>query len=115
MAQLDETKQAGDVVYLGFGLAIITTDSFNDVSSWPDPLGDDDLSWLYWKGFHLRASEAAAEEALGASVVRFDVDTKAMRKIRPNETLLYVVQYSNVAGSPVVDFDVGSIRVLYGT
>ncbi len=116
LAQLDETKQVGDDIVLGFGLFILSSDAFaSGTGAFPDPLGDMEFPWLYYHRWAMRASVAAGEESLGASCYRLEIDTKAMRKIKPLETLAYALQYAQSVGTPVCDVDIESIRVLIGT
>ena len=44
-----------------------------------------------------------------------EVDTKAMRKVKPRETLVWVLQTSDVNGAPVTLVENQETRVLFGT
>ena len=115
-AQLDESKQVGDVTTLTFGLGIVSADAFAlGPTSFPDPGDEAQYSWLWWYEMKLRAAVAAGEEAYGASCHVVELDTKAMRCIRPAEALVIIVQNVATTGAPVVDIDIGQIRVLIGT
>ena len=116
MCSLDETKQVGDVMVVSFALGIISTDAFvAGVTAVPDPAGEIEYPWLFWGDVTLQAYVAAGEEAFGSSARFFDVDTKAMRKVSPGQSLAWIVQRSGSAGSPTTLIDIGQTRVLIGT
>ncbi len=113
---MDETKQVGDIFALVLGLGIVSTDAFNAGSgSLPDPSAEPEYPWLWWDEIRLEAFVAAGEEALGSTHQRIVLDTKAMRKISPGQTLVLVGQITTATGAPVTALDVGGIRVLFGT
>jgi len=116
MFALDATKQVGDQAKVAIGLGIVSTDAFTvGGSAVPDPAGEADYPWLYWTERTLVASVAAGEESQGSSVDRFQVDTKAMRKVRPGETLTWITQFVDLVGAPVTDLFFSQTRVLVGT
>ena len=106
---------AGEDTIVTVALGIVSTDAFNaGGGSVPDPGGDADYPWLYWKSTpltleHIDTGSTQFSE-LSASV-RFEVDTKAMRKFKPNETLCWVVQTNDNID---LDVDIGITRVLIG-
>ncbi len=52
-------------------------------------------------------------EVGGAGVsLRYRFDVRSMRKIKPRETLAFIVQYLNVTGNPPLTFSFGGARVL---
>ena len=115
-AIMDSTKQVGDTMLLTFGLGIVSSDAFAvGGGSLPDPLGDADYPWLWWGEMFLEAELAAAQEAWGGSAQRLEVDSKAMRRLAPSQTLAWVVQATQVAGAPAVSVTFGTTRVLFGT
>ncbi len=112
----DETMQAGDTLKLVFGLGIISTDAFTlGTTAFPDPSGEPEYPWLWWGGMHLQAFAAAAVSSWGFSQQRLEVDTKAMRKISPGQSLFWVCEMSGAAGAPVTQLEFGQTRVLIGT
>ena len=56
------------------------------------------------------AGDANTSDIFGAA--RHMIDSKAMRRIRPGESLAVVVQTNNGVG---VDINIGEIRTLIGT
>ena len=84
----------------------------------PDPATEPEFDWLWWYPTIL-ASFGAATAAIanpvpqGESFDRIRVESKAMRKMKPGESLVLVAQYENIAGNPAVDVN-GSLRFLFG-
>ena len=116
LASFDESKQVGDLMIIGMGLGIISSDAFAaGAGSVPDPSGEPEYPWLWWKDFRLESFIAAGEEAIGSTVVRQEIDTKSMRKVKPGQSLAWQVQFGGVAGAPVTNVQLMQTRVLIGT
>ncbi len=114
VAFMDEGQQVGDKARIAVGLGIISTDAFNG-GTVPDPASEAEYPWLYWHDFQLGSSLAVGINNEGSSSYRFEVDTKAMRKIRPGESLCWQAQYVDGTGTPAVDLQMAQTRVLIGT
>ncbi len=113
---LDETSATGDQSKVGMGLAIVSTDAFTlGVTAFPDPSGEPEYPWMWWNEVSLLTNTATAGKGLGTDVVRVELDTKAMRKIKPGETLTLVIQYTTIVGNPIASLLQSQIRVLVGT
>ena len=116
MLSLEQTVAANDAVKIGLGLAVISTDAFDlGATAFPDPSGEPEFPWYWWSEFHLASEGTAIEAAAGIQNVRIEVDSKAMRKVKPGETLAWVVQYSDILGTPPVQILLAQVRVLIGT
>ena len=115
-AAMDQTKQLGDLAEVTWGLAVLSTDAVTaGVGSVPDPAGDADFPWMWWGSMQLDSFVSAAEEVWGTTAQRQEVDTKAMRKIKPNESVLMIGQIGGSVGAPVIDVAIGKMRMLIGT
>ncbi len=115
-AAFDETKQVGDTMRIIFGLGIVSSDAFTlGATALPNPGGQAEYPWLWWGGGNLEAFVAAGEEAFGTTAFRLEVDSKAMRKVKPGQTLAWIVETAGVAGAPVTSINFGQTRVLFGT
>ncbi len=84
----------GDVQIVGaMGMALVSTEAFNaGVASIPEPFSDADWGgWLVWRSFSYTFEFA---DATGVNFVNwsFEVDSKAMRKVSPNETLVIIAE-----------------------
>ena len=113
---MDATMQVGDTIAFAFGLGIVSTDAFTaGAASFPDPFGDVDYPWLWHGTMFLRSELAAGVNAWGMSAQRLEVDTKAMRRFKPSESLGWIVESATVAGAPATEVTVGFTRVLIGT
>jgi len=117
MAAFDESKQVGDEILVTFGLGIISSDAFAaGPTAFPDPAGDIEYPWLWWGQMSLESYVTTNdEEAWGTSRQILQVDSKAMRKVKPSESLVWVVQTGGAVGAPVTVINFGLTRVLIGT
>ena len=116
LVAMDETMQVGDKALIAFGLAIVSTDAFTlGATALPDPAGDANFPWLWWHQTLMASNLAVGLNNQGSSVARIVIDTKAMRKVKPLESLAMVFQVVAGTGSPVMDVDFSIIRVLIGT
>jgi len=107
------TYVASDAVQIGFGIAKVSTDAFTaGAGSVPDPLGDEDYPWLYWGSRTWTSQQVSVIAEAGPQYHFVDVDTKAMRIVAPKETICWVLQYADIAGTPPVDVLVGNARML---
>ena len=104
-----------DAKSLGFGIIIATDAQVTaGVTAFPSPLSVLDADWL-WHGFGLLKSQSATQFSdLGGQVGRLVIDSKAMRKMKPNDNVVFVVDGANLAGTPVADVQVAA-RLLLGT
>ena len=99
-----------DKAMIAYGLAVVTTDAATvGASAMPDPAGEADFSWLYWRQVSLSA-ETVSDGMLRA--FRDTVDTKAMRIVRPNYSLVWLFQYVDITGTPPIDIVIPQTRVL---
>ncbi len=115
-AYLDATRQVGDIMVVTAALGIVSTDAFNlGATAFPDPADEPAYPWLWWGQMTLESTLAAGDDAWGLSAQRLEVDTKAMRRWKPDETLTWVFQTTQVAGAPVTIIVNSDTRVLIGT
>ncbi len=110
-AHLDQTgSTAADAATIGFGLIVAPTGATVAVS----PVTDPGANWL-WHTFITLATEFAVasgnNEILAAA--RVEIDNKAMRRLREDETVFLVVENSSLNGAPVVAVN-GAFRGLTG-
>ena len=85
----------GDDAVIGFGL-IVVSDNAAAVGgvSVPGPINDPDAPWVWHQYVPLDAGSTGLLGDDIGSVVRFEVDSKAQRKIGINETLALIVEAS---------------------
>ncbi len=90
------------------GLGIVTTDAFlAGGASLPDPLGDQAWGgWLYHQHFDVRSITATLADGVNASSChqRIEIDTKAMRKMKPNETLMGRIETTETGTATMLAF-----------
>ncbi len=103
---------AGDSAKIGFGICVVSTDAFT-AGAVPDPLGEPEFPWLYWRSHDLSMVLGAATDNDGSTFVRHAFDVKSQRKIKPRESLVTVVQYSDSVGTPPIAFEMPPWRFLF--
>ncbi len=115
LMSFDGAQQAGDDINLTLGLGVVSTDAaVLGATAMPDPLAENDYPWLWWGNYTLRSTAAAAFNQLGTSVLRLEVDSKAMRKVKPKQSLVWVMEASGAFGAPATTVDISETRVLLG-
>ncbi len=106
-----------DEAQVTIGVAVITSDAATVGSSaMPDPTDEADFPWLWYhvvRMFSPFVIDGTGSDDSGALIARFDIDSKAMRRVKPGQALVAVTQYTDVTGTPSlrVGFDA---RVLAG-
>ncbi len=118
VAQL-ETPAANEVKAFGIGIGVFSTDAVAlGATAMPDPLADVGYPWIYWSAHVLMAriadgATSPADQA-GTKTARIMIDSKAMRKVRPDQSVAIVVEPINLAGTATMELAMGPIRVLIG-
>ncbi len=116
--QFDESVQVGDRMRITAALGIISTDSFNSGSAnVPDPAGEPEYPWLWWDSWVHEATltSGVPGSTWGPGAPRAVVDTKAMRRMKPSQSLVTIVETSEAIGAPTVQIHIGQMRTLIGT
>ena len=102
--QLDPSAIA-DTMIVGLGILIVRTTAFiAGAASMPSPLDDIESAFLYHKIFTLGPSLTAGEvgEELNSNL-NVEIDSKAMRKVGPDDTLGIIWDGIQLAGTPTAD------------
>ncbi len=106
---------AVDGCTIGIGIGIVSTDAATlGATALPDPVLEPNYPWLYWgvHDFYFSTNEADPSAANGS--VRRHFDIRSMRKFKPRESLVCVIEYVDSVGAPPMHFDASAIRVLVG-
>jgi len=92
----------GDVA---IGIGIVSADAFAvGQSAMPGPLTDPEWDWMYISYFGPLVGSTVTEEFKGLAAVRHEIDTKAMRKINPNETVFGMMETEDETGAVTLTF-----------
>jgi len=93
-AYMTAVVAANDGYSCAVGACIVSNDAFAiGVTAVPTPIEDMDWNgWLYHRFFHVHSVSTAVTATDSSLVLRFEVDSKAMRKIAVNETLCMVME-----------------------
>ena len=104
-----------DSAHFGVGIGIVSSDAVAAGNvAMPDPRDEPEFPWLYWAD-HLvtyRGTETEPEALDGSGFIRRTFDIRSMRKVKPRESLVFVVQYVDGGGAPPLTFVHQGIRVL---
>ena len=110
------TITAGDQAKVTLAIGVVSTDAAAlGATAFPDPAGEPEYPWLYWADHMLHFPSAGAPLEPGGggqNAVRKTGDIRSMRIVKPRETLTWVVQYSDNAGTPPITVNLGQTRVL---
>ena len=102
----------GDKVGIAVGLGVISSDAFAAVAT-PDPAAEPEYPWMYWASYCLSFNEGAAVQRTGTlGGLRVSFDIRSMRKMKPRESLAWVIQYVDIVGTPSVDIEIAHTRLL---
>jgi len=87
------------------GIGIVSSDAFAiGATAMPGPLSDPEWDWM-WVGYiGGLVGESTTEVFQGMGFHRFDIDTKAMRKIHPNEVVFGMLELGTEQGAATVTF-----------
>jgi len=108
----DAAPTAQDACTLGVGIGVVSADAIAlGATAVPDPIGEPDYPWLYWASHDLFYVDASLEDG-ARRTLRVDFDIRSMRKLKPREGLVFVLEYANTAGNPAIQFCAQQTRVL---
>ena len=97
----------GDGFSGAFGIGVVTNDAFAiGVTAMPGPLSN--IDWDGWLYHRFISQHVAAANAFGTedSVLTFEVDSKAMRKITVNDTVFAMLEVTEIGTAEIdVFFD----------
>ncbi len=94
----------GDKKIIGMGLIMASDAQVTaGVTAFPSPISVLEADWLWHQFCTLQAQSATQDESLGSQTARYVIDSKAMRKFRPNQQLVFVADGNNLSGTGVAD------------
>ncbi len=102
-----------DSAGIHIALGVFSTDAVAaGAASLPDPGSEPQYPWLYWMDHHVFFSTTDPDSSSAAASVRKYGDIRTMRKVKPRESLVWVVQYGDLNGTPPLSVGIGDTRVL---
>ncbi len=106
---------AADAECVTVGIGVISSDAFGvGGAGLPDPAGEPGYPWLYWASHPFDFTDASLDSGSAGATLRADFDIRSMRKMKPNQSLAFVVQNVSIAGAPPLVINAGLTRVLFG-
>ena len=111
------SKQADDSGDFCYAIGVVSSDAFAaGVASLPDPTSEPDYPWLFWHFFSLESQITLGTDSLGLSSYRIPPwSSKAMRKMKPGQSLVMLLDVQGMTGAPTTIIELSPIRVLIGT
>ena len=106
---------AGDACSIKLGIGVVSTDAATlGATAVPDPGGEPSYPWLFWAthAFFYPTTGAPLQPAGDQESTRRAFDIRSMRKMKPRESLLWIVEYVDDAGTPPMQLKLGQTRVL---
>ncbi len=104
---------AADRVKITLALGVISSDAFAaGAASVPDPAGEPEYPWLYWAEHTFEFGSNSLDPSSAGASLRQAFDVKSMRKFSPGQSLAWISQYTDLAGTPSVRVSFGQTRVL---
>ena len=104
-----------DQVDMTVGIGVMSSDAFAvGNTAIPDPAGEPQFPWLYWKAFSFIMEDATPSPSAWQTSIRVDFDIRSMRKVTARQTLFTCVEYVDVVGAPPMDMLWSQTRVLLG-
>ena len=97
----------------GLGIIVVRASALA-VPAVPSPLAQGDSDWVWWTsvGLNLQGGSVGSPNIDGNTIShRVIVDSKAMRKIKPNEAIVFVTENVVVSSTQTVDV-LGGLRLL---
>ena len=103
----------GDRALVTVGIGVVS-DAAVAVGStaMPGPLTEAAFPWLYWEVVPMSFPSTAIDPSSVTASARIKFDIRSMRKIKPEESVVVVVEYANSTGNPPLSIFVGNTRVL---
>ncbi len=86
---------SADVAIHGaYGIGVVSDQSFNaGVASMPEPFSDADWDgWFVWRSFTMAFEFQDATGTQFPVNIMYEIDSKAMRKVGPNETVVAIAE-----------------------
>ena len=114
LAYIDATQAPGTFVKVGMGLIIMPEGTGSTVTS--SPISDSNAPWLWHIQFALAYEEYVTDVVANqvASGFRGVIDSKAMRRIRPDREVQFVIENVTVGGAGAIALSVDG-RMLLGS
>ena len=107
---------ANDQAIITVGIGVVSTDAATlGSTAMPDPFDEPEYPWLYWASHDFLFEDTSLDVGGHSTGLRRSFDVGSMRKIKPRESLVFVAQYTDVAGGPPMIFSASSTRVLLAT
>jgi len=106
----DGDEMAADHLEVGIGLLLQQTGAVATSL----PLTDPNAPWIWYDQVALYTAEGTNADQGFLTSYRGVIDSKAMRRMKPDQSLIFVLETSNIVGAPTVD-GYANARFLFGS
>ncbi len=104
---------AQDEAAITLAIGVVSTDAFTvGGSAMPDP-ADADFPWMFWASHSFFFGTTTVDPSSSQASLRRSFDVRSMRKMKAQESLVFVVQYVDIAGAPPLKVNLAQTRVLF--
>ncbi len=104
---------ANDAMTLTVAIGVVSTDAATlGATALPDPFSEPEYPWLYYQSHQLIFPTTSADPRSAQSSLRHGFDIRSMRKVKPRESLVLFAEYTDLGGTPPIQWMVGVTRVL---
>ena len=110
---VDGASAPGKLIQVSWGIIKVPTGSGTTVQY--APVADAAAPWMAYGRTILGYEEMVTDviDVAGLTLKRFDVDSKAMRRMRPDEELQFVIENTTIGTASAINWAYG-VRVLQG-
>ncbi len=110
-----DVAAADNAMVMAVGIIVATDDAIAaGAASLPSPFDDADSEWLWHGYFALKSITGTQSDTIGGQFVQREIDSKAMRRVKPGYSLAVIADGSVLLGSPTADV-VMAARVLFAS
>ena len=101
---------------IAVGVGVVSTDAaLLGSTAMPDPSDQAEYPWLYWAEHDFYFPTNTATNAASGASVRQAFDVRSMRRIKPGQSCVTVVQYVANPGTPPMRVAFSNVRQLLAT
>ncbi len=102
----------GDHVEVACAIGVVSGDAATAGStSMPDPIGEPPYPWLYYMSHKFLFTDND-DGSSQAQSLRHSFDIRSQRKLKSNQALVFIAEYGDIVGAPLVTLSTGTVRVL---
>jgi len=104
-----------DNAHITVAIGVVSSDAAAaGFANLPDPFGEPEYPWLYWADHEMLFPSGGDNGTTAQASLRRSFDIRSMRKIKSRESLIFVLEYTDILGTPPITAANALTRVLLG-